>query len=212
MRGGTGYAIPGALVTAVRLDGGGEPADSVASDYTDEGGNYALRGLAPGSYSVRVTPLDGEVGGYALTPEYISDRVKAVAQTNFPAEWWSEPESDRDTPAQRGILTLAAGECARGINVITNVDTIPPMVVAVSPGRDTTDIRIDTSILVNFSERIDETTLQGNFRLHVVSSTNALGGGGTLVNGGRNLVFTPDEPAPVRHAVPARRHHRAHRP
>ena len=190
VRGGSGYAIPGALITAVRL-GGGEPADSVASDFTDEGGNYALRGLAPGSYSVRVTPLDGEMGGYALTPKYISDRVKAVAQTNFSAEWWCEPESDRDTPDLRGILALAAGELRAGINVVTNVDTIPPTVLATSPGRDTTDIRIDTSILIRFSERIDDTTLQGNFRLHVVGESNALGGSGTLVNGGRNLVFSP---------------------
>jgi YVTN family beta-propeller protein len=188
--GGAGYAIPGALVTAVQI-ADGAPTDSVASDYTDEGGNYALRGLAPGTYSVRVTPLDGEMGGYALTPDYISARLKAVAQTNFSAEWWSQPETDRDPPDLRGTLTLAAGEVRSGIQVITNVDTIPPTVVAVSPGRDTTDIRIDTSILVNFSERIDSGTLQGNFRLHIVDSTNALGGGGTLVNGGRNLVFAP---------------------
>jgi YVTN family beta-propeller protein len=191
VRGGTGYAIPGALVTAARLDDGGQPADSVASDYTDEGGNYALRGLAPGPYSVRVTPLDGEVGGYALTPAYISARLNAVAQTNFPAEWWSEPETDRDPPELRGVVTLAAGELRAGINVITNVDTIAPTVVSVSPGRDTTGIRIDTSILINFSERIDPTTLQGGLRLHPVGSPGALGGNATLVNGARSLVFNP---------------------
>lgn len=189
--GGSGYAIPGALVTAVRLDGGNEPADSVASDYTDEGGNYALRGLAPGSYSVRVTPLDGELGGYALTPAYISARLSAVAQTNFPAEWWSEPDTDRDPPELRGVLTLAAGELRPGISVITNVDTIAPTVISIAPGRDTTDIRIDTSILVNFSERIDPSTLQGGLRLHPAGTTSALGGNATLVNGARSLVFTP---------------------
>jgi len=190
VRGGTGHAIPGALVTAVQLDGGSEPADSVASDYTDEGGNYALRGLAPGSYSVRITPLDGEMGGYALTPDYISDRLKAVAQTNFPAEWWSEPDTDRDPPELRGILTLAAGELRSGLDVITNVDTIAPMVVSISPGRDTTNIRIDTSVLVNFSERIDPKTLQGGLRLHPVGTSTGLGGSATLVNGARSLVFT----------------------
>ncbi|HVP15116.1 MAG TPA: Ig-like domain-containing protein, partial [Terriglobales bacterium] len=192
--GGAGYGIPGALVTAVRLDNAGQPADSVASDYTDEGGNYALRGLAAGSYSVRVTPLDGEVGGYALTPDYISDRINAIAQTNFAAEWWCQPESDRDTPAERGILTLAAGEVRSGIDVITNVDTIPPAVVSVSPKADTTDVRIDTAILVNFSERIDKNSLQGNVRLHEATLGNALGLDGVLVNGGRGMVLTPTDP------------------
>ncbi|HMA46317.1 MAG TPA: Ig-like domain-containing protein, partial [Frankiaceae bacterium] len=103
-------------------------------------------------------------------------------------------ESDRDTPDQRGTLALAAGETRAGINVITNVDTIPPSVLAVSPGGDTTNIRIDTSILVKFSERIDDTTLQGSFRLHVEGQVNALGGSGTLVNNGRNLVFNPTNP------------------
>jgi YVTN family beta-propeller protein len=189
VRGGTGYAVPGALVTAVQLDGG-VPADSAASDYTDEGGNYALRGLAPGSYSVRITPLDGEMGGYALTPDYISDRLAAVAQTNFPAEWWSEPDTDRDPPDLRGALTLAAGELRSGLDVITNVDTIAPRVVSIAPGRDTVNVRIDTSILVNFSERIDPNTLQGGLRLHPVGVSTALGGKATLVNGARSLVFT----------------------
>jgi hypothetical protein len=60
-------ALPGALVTAVR-DSAGSVVDSTASDYTDENGNYALRRLPPGAYSVRITPLDGNVGGFPFRP------------------------------------------------------------------------------------------------------------------------------------------------
>ena len=77
-RGATGQPIPGALVTAVRLDGGGAPADSIASDYTDENGAYALFRLPAGEYGVRVTPLDGNVGGFPLTPGFISDEDAAM--------------------------------------------------------------------------------------------------------------------------------------
>jgi YVTN family beta-propeller protein len=67
-------------------------------------------------------------------------------------------------------------------------------VVTVSPRADTTDIRIDTSILVNFSERIESSTLNAAFKLRVLGQSPSLGGGGVLVNGGRSLVFTPTNP------------------
>ena len=69
--------IPGALVTAWRLDPLNAPIGVSASDYSDESGAYALRGLAAGNYAVRIEPLDGSVAG--LVPGAINDRVRSIA-------------------------------------------------------------------------------------------------------------------------------------
>ena len=83
VRGRDGQPLPGALVTAVRLNGGGAPFDSSGSDYSNEAGRFALRRLTPGSYSVRITPLNGNVGGFPMTPAHVSARLEAIAQPNM---------------------------------------------------------------------------------------------------------------------------------
>jgi hypothetical protein len=186
-------AVPGALVTAVRLSGG-VPADSASSDYSAEDGAFTLRRLAPGDYAVRVTPLDGEIGGFPLTPSYISARVEAVAQTDFEAEWWDSGESESDNLGTYTAITVAAGAVIGNRDVITNVDVTPPNMAAVDPVfpvDDGTQVRIDSAVLVNFSERIQASTLQGNFKLHVAGNHPSIGGNGVLINGGRTYVFTP---------------------
>lgn len=192
-RGGTLQPVPGALVTAVRLNGGGAPADSAASDYTDEQGRYALRRLAPGGYSVRVTPLNGDVGGFPMRPEHVGPRLAAIARTDFPAEWWSEPESDRDDPALRGSLALAAGELRDGIDVTTTIDTLPPAVVSVLPADGAVDVPIGSPLLVRFSEPVLPATLKDAFRLAPDGASSTLGGNGALV-GDRDFVFPPAPP------------------
>src|SRR5439155_13458602 len=193
-RGGDGAPLPGALVTAVSLDAGGAPLDTVSSDYTDERGRYHLRGLAPGVYGVRLTPLDGEVGGFPLTPEFVSERVAAGAQTNFAAEWRSDPETASDDPDLIAGVTVGAGTVAHGIDIVSNIDTTPPFVTGVAPADLATGVRIDPTILVAFSERIDPVTLNAGFRLHVEGSTSKLGGSALLVNGGRTIIFNPTQP------------------
>ncbi len=195
-RGGTGAPIAGALVTAVRLIGG-TPQDSVATDFSDEDGAYVLRRLVAGDYAVRVTPLDGEIGGYPLTPEYISARVEASAVTNFPAEWWDAAENgtESDDPDAYSAVSVVAGTPVMGIDVTTNVDTTPPQVTSSFPAGGATDVRIDAGILVNFSERIDAATLTGaTFRLRVQGMLTAIGGGGFTVNGDRSFFFAPNPP------------------
>jgi YVTN family beta-propeller protein len=192
-RGLTLAVVPGALVTAVRLSGG-VPADTASSDYSSEDGSFALRRLPPGDYAVRLTPLDGEVGGLPLTPSYISARVEAVAQTDFEAEWWDSGESESDNPTTFTPITIAAGETVANRDVITNVDVTPPTMASVDPMfpvDDATQVRIDSAVLVNFSERIQASTLQGNFKLHVAGNHPSIGGNGVLINGGRTYVFTP---------------------
>ena len=187
--GRTGEPLPGALITAVRLDSLGNPADSTASDYTAEDGSYALRRLSAGDYSVRITPLDGNVGGFPLTPAFISQRLLNIAQTVFLPEWWSVPESDRDDPALRGMLSLTTGQTLTGINITTNVDTLPPTVTSVLPADSATNVGIDTPVLVNFSEVVTPASLQASFRLRKDGLPPSIGGTGQLLKG-MNFVFT----------------------
>lgn len=193
-RGVSDDSIPGALVTAVRLGGEGVLPDSVASDYTDEHGRYALRGLAPGDYGVRLTPLDGEVGGYPLTPDFISERVASGAQTNFSAEWYGGPESASDDPGVIASIGVGAGALVTGIDILSNIDITPPFVTASSPAIDESGVRQDATVLARFSERIDPGTLQGAFRIHLQDSTTSLGGSALIINGDRTVIFNPQPP------------------
>lgn len=189
-RGQTGLPLPGALVEAVHLNGVGAPDDTTASDYSAEDGSYALRRLPAGNYSVRVTPLDGNVGGFPLTPEYISSRLADIAQTTFIPEWWSVPETDRDDPNLRGQIPVVAGQTVTGINVITTVDTIPPMVASVLPANNASNIGVDAPVLVNFSEPVTPASLQSAFRVRKNGNPPSITGTGQLLRG-TNFVFTP---------------------
>jgi YVTN family beta-propeller protein len=190
-RGQTGLPIPGALVTAAPIVSG-LPGVAVSSDYTDETGAYALRGLAPGSYAVRIAPLDGSIPG--LVPQAINARVSASAQTNFIAEYHSAPETNRDDPALFAPVAVGPGGLVAGVDVITTVDTIPPAIASVLPSDGTTNVAIDGTILVNFSEPVAAATISAAFSFRVAGETGRLGGSGQLLAGGRTFVFTPENP------------------
>jgi len=192
VRGGTVQPVPGALVTAVRLGAGNALEDSTASDYTDEDGAYALRRLPPGSYAVRITPLDGEVGGFPLTPAYISQRVQAEAVADFDAEWWDAAEGAADPPNAFEPIAVAAGTTVPGIDVVTNIDATGPAVASVTPADNAVDVHVDQAIVVDFDERIDSSSLQGNLLLHVAGAGHpSLGGSGELQLNGRRFLFAP---------------------
>ncbi|MEO5989851.1 MAG: Ig-like domain-containing protein, partial [Candidatus Eisenbacteria bacterium] len=193
-RGSNSLPIPGALVAAVRVDAGGAPLDTVATDYTRADGTYSLRGLSAGTYAVRLTPLNGDVGGYPLTPEAVSDRVAATAQSNFQPEWRSAPETNADDADAREVLTLAAGQTLVGVDVITNIDVTAPFVVSNAPSPGTDKVRIDTSVLLTFSEAINDATLGSAFKLRLNGTTGTLGGNGVVTNAGRTFIFTPSTP------------------
>src|SRR5262249_20394820 len=97
-------------------------------------------------------------------------------------------------PATFTPITVTSGSVVTSRDVITNVDVIPPTVAAVEPvfpANAATQVRIDSAILVNFSERIQASTLQGNFKVHEAGNHPSIGGNGVLINGGRTYVFTP---------------------
>ncbi len=187
-RGSNGQPVPGALVLAVPLVGG-VPVDTVASDFTDEHGVYGLRRLPPGAYAVRVQPLDGSIPG--VIPAAISERVAASAQVDFPAEWYSAPEAASDDPSVWTPLAVGSGEFVDSIYVVTNIDQIPPQVVRVLPVADTTGVRVDTAILVDFSEAVFPDSLARAFRLVLAGDTARVAGRGQLLSGGQRFVFVP---------------------
>ncbi len=190
MRDTTGLPIPGALVTAVHLDVSGAVIDTAGSDYTREDGSYAMYRVPAGNYAVYVTPLDGLILN-GLSPEFISGHLAAIAQSNFDPEWYSAIESAHDDPALRQTLTLGAGTALTGINVITNLDTIPPVIVATSPANASSGSAIDASVLVTFSEPVDIPSLQSAFKLRAQGTVPRLAGSGLLSNAGRTFLFTP---------------------
>jgi YVTN family beta-propeller protein len=192
-RGQTGLALPGALIEAVRVDTLGALADTTASDYTAEDGSYALRRLPPGDYSVRITPLDGNVGGFPLTPKYISQRLVDIAETVFPPEWWSRPESDRDDPTLRDTLRISAGVIRAGVNITTNVDTLPPYITSVLPANGATDVDVQTPLAVNFSEPVKDASVSASFRLRKDGLPPQVIWTGQLLNG-VHFVAIPTQP------------------
>jgi DNA-binding beta-propeller fold protein YncE len=191
-RGGSGAPVPGALVIAVRLDGGLAPIDTTASDFTREDGSYALRGLPPGDYGVHVSPLDGSVPG--VVPGAISERLHAIAVTDFLAEWWSAVEDSADDRDARTALAMAAGATRTSIDLITTVDTTPPAVASSRPGNGAAGIRIDTAIQIDFVKPIAPASLEQALSLHITGDTQNVGGRGQLLQGGSRLVFVPATP------------------
>jgi YVTN family beta-propeller protein len=187
----TGAPVPGALVTAVHLDGLGAPIDTAGSDYTREDGSYAIYHLSPGTYGIHIQALDGTVLE-GLTADFISAHLLAIAQTNFDPEWYSVPEGFADDRDAKQLLTLVAGQTLTGINVVTNLDTLPPLVTSVTPGDGTSGIAIDGTIVIGFNEAVDASTVAASLRVHPQGQTTRLAGSAILSNHGRTLLFTPD--------------------
>ncbi|MGH7740422.1 MAG: Ig-like domain-containing protein, partial [Candidatus Eiseniibacteriota bacterium] len=192
LHGGSGLPVPGVLVTAVSVNSDGFfPEDTVSSDYTREDGSYALFRLPPGNYGVHIQALDGTVLD-GLTADYISQRLANIVQTGFDPEWYSVPESDSDDPTVIQPIGIQAGSLATGIDVVTNIDTTPPVVTIVTPGTASSGVGIDAVIAFVFSEAIDPATVSPALQVHRDGQTTKLTGSGVVTNSGKTLLFTPD--------------------
>jgi YVTN family beta-propeller protein len=192
LSGSTGLPVPGALVTAVRVNADGYfPEDTVSSDYTREDGSYALFRLPPGNYGVHIQALDGTVLD-GLTADFISQRLANIVQTGFDPEWYSSPETASDDPTVIQPIGVNAGALVTGIDIVTNVDTTPPVVTTVTPADGNGSVGIDGVIAFVFSEAIDPSTISSALRVHRDLSTTNLTGSGVVTNFGRTLLFTPD--------------------
>src|SRR5206468_10251580 len=132
--------------------------------------------------AVRVVPLDGSIGG--VVPAAINARVQATAQTNFQAEWYGGPESNSDDPDVRQTIAVSAGSSPAAVDIISNIDVTPPTVVSVSPADLAGGVRIDTPLLVTFSEPVESGTIGSAFKLHTVGGGGPRGGHGELLTPG----------------------------
>jgi len=182
--------IPGALVMAMRL-ASGVAQDTVASDFTREDGTYAIYRLPPGSYGVRIVPLDGSVPG--LLPRAIHDRVEGPAFTSFAPERYGGPESNSDDPTAITPIAVTAHN-TQIADLFTNIDLAPPTVLSVAPAAVQDSVRIQSPVVINFSEPISATSLGTAFKLRKLGDTGTLGGLGNLIPPGGVFVFSPASP------------------
>ena len=116
--------IKGAHVVAVSASAPDIPVVGALSDVEagGPGGEYTLVGLAPGDYYIRIEPMVG------TTNPFTEDNVHFVGfDTAFPWEFYNGPgESDSDDPADRAVITVAAGQTVSGIDIRTNVAADDP--------------------------------------------------------------------------------------
>ena len=190
----TGDPVGGALVTAVLLGDSSAVLDTLVSDFTDEQGRFSLFRLPAGSYGVHVQSLDGTVLD-GMYPRLVSERVHSVTGIPFEPEFHNAGESAFDDRALADPLAVLAGATLSGIQVVTNLDTVPPGVVTVSPPAASSGIGIDASIQITFSDPIDTGTLNAAFGVYPTQSPNQrLAGSALVADRGRRLVFSPNDP------------------
>ena len=190
----TGQRIAGAAVFAVDAASG----DTVASEYTLPGTingatiaySFSFRSLPAGNYYVAVHPLDGTSAIGYMEPAYVNDLIAGCAQTNFIPEWYNTGESSTDDPNARTAIPMTA-TTNRTISIITNIDATPPTVLAAVPEAGETGISVGTSVLVSFSEAINDATIQGNFRLRNTATGQVIPGNASVLNDGTLIAFVP---------------------
>lgn len=100
---GAGTSLFGAHVVVLDVDG-----NAAVSTLTELDGTYQISGLAPGSYSIYVEPLDGPVTEASIGGQYDS-RVNVNFTTTFLGGTLN--------PAQRQSVQISAGNTLQEINI-----------------------------------------------------------------------------------------------
>ena len=179
--------IPGAIVWALSA----ADDEMIAAEYTLPDGSYQFLALPDGDYYVTIHPLNKTSPIGYIGPENINELVYATAFTTFVPESWDAAESSTDDPSARTAVTVSAGSTTSGIDIVTNIDAVPPTVLAVSPTAGGVDVVIDPAVLVAFSEAIDQSSLSGNFVLRDVATQTFVPGNAAMVDDGMTLAFIP---------------------
>jgi YVTN family beta-propeller protein len=183
----TDEPLPGAAVFAISAAGG----DTSACEYTLPDGTFSFIGLPDGDYYVAVHPLDGSSAIGGMFPAWVNALVETTAVTLFVPESWDSLESAHDDAGHRSPIAVSASGPEAVADIVTNIDDMPPEVTAVVPDSGAVDVSIDTSVLVVFSERINGSTLQGNFNLTDTSNQEFVLGNATLLKDDSLLAFIP---------------------
>jgi YVTN family beta-propeller protein len=183
----TGEPLPGAAVFAIDAGTG----DTTACEYTLPDGTYSFIGLPDEDYYVSVHPLDGTSAVGYIHPAYINHLVASTAVTVFVPESWDSSESAYDDAGDRDPLRVEAGGPEAVADIVTNIDETGPTVTSVIPDSNATDVTIDASVLISFSEPINSATLQGNFNLTDSTTHEFVLGNAAVLKDDSLIAFVP---------------------
>ena len=156
--------VAGALLLATNTI----TSDSVHA-YSNEYGSYVVPGLATGDYTISLQPLDGDVHNLPLRPGYVSEYLNAnTTITDYPHEFYDASESEIDDPEESEPVSVTIAESPVTINLITNLDIIPPEIVMISPEDQAENISVRPEIKIVFSEPVNQESFAEAFKLTAV--------------------------------------------
>lgn len=183
--------LPGAIVFAIDT----ASDDTLGCEYTFPDGSYSFFGLPDGSYYISVYPLDGTTPIGKLKPGYINSLVESTAVTLFVPEYYSIGDTKYDDPSTKDAVSISGGSLANNIDIVTNIDdTGPTVVLPTTPSDGATGERIDTAVLLRFSESIDVSTIRDNFRVRDKATGAFITGSASVLLDDSLISFTPSPP------------------
>lgn len=179
--------LPGAAVFAINAASG----DTMGCEYTMPDGGYAFIGLPDGDYYVSVHSLDGSSAVGYLLPGYVNDFIAAMPFTLFVPESWDSSESATDNSADRDLVAVSVTGPDAVADIITNIDSTSPQVTLTVPYAGADSVSIDATVLMYFSESMNDATLQGNFSLTDTTSHEFVAGNASFLRDDSLVAFVP---------------------
>jgi YVTN family beta-propeller protein len=186
--GQTSAPVPGALVFAIDAS---NPSDTAACVITMPDGSYDFAGLADGNYYVAIYPLDGTSAINYIGAGNINEYTASIVDTDFLPEYYDAAESNMDIGTDKTAVAVTAGSTTT-VDLVTNIDGTPPVVLEVTPASGSPDVAIDGAYLVRFSERVDVGTISASFSFKKGSTGTA--GNIAVIKDDSVIVFTPSAP------------------
>lgn len=180
--------VGGALVFAIDAS---NPTDTAACEITLPDGSFDFRGLPDGSYFVSIYPLDGTSNIGFLQAGNVSPFVASYVDTDFLPEYYDAAESNMDNGADQTAVAVSAG-ATESIEIVTNIDGTPPVVLEVTPASGSSAVAIDGAYLIRFSERVDVGTLGDAVRFR--QGGTGIGGNLAIIRDDSVIVFTTTAP------------------
>ena len=187
--------VAGALVTAINT------LNSISfHSYSDADGNYVIPVLSGSNqYYIHIQPLDGDVGGYPMTPANISSYIYSnTVYTDYPEEYFDDNESDGGdkpdnlTDNETNKYPVSVSGVA---NITTNRDITPPTVASVTPGTGSL-VKVLPDIIITFSEPVDLTSFSDASCYLQGSNAQYHGSVSKWEDNTESVIFTPDNALP----------------
>ena len=116
-RGGTGANVAGACIHSFPPSAEFY-ADNITNTFTYSPGTYTLYVPSNDSYLLRLDPLDGSPS--AFSANRINLVLIAIAETDFPAEWWNSSDNNCEDNTLATSVAIGAGANLTGFDFVTN--------------------------------------------------------------------------------------------